>query len=262
MSSYKSTLPRYQYKKAPLQEAIFEAKFSYENFDSALPGQFYEKVKTSFPDKNDLNVITIVVGTTSSQTDVQPTYPQIPLMQAWNAERSGCLQIGPGIITANEKKYQSWEKFTQSIKLLLNSYFDCIRPVIAKKIGIRCINRFLIPTDNVKLSDYFNIGLALPELLSGSSSFDITLTKESSYDTYDLITKIRFTTDPLKLGEAGVAFILDIDSFIVNNIPTDSKGILSIATLCHHHMKDLFESILNDKTRSLLEGYINDNLLR
>ena len=138
------TYQRYHYKNAPLQEAIFEAKFSLESFDSTLPGQFFDKIRKKFPRKNDLNVITFAVGTTSSQVKDQPLI-QAPLMQAWNEERTSCLQIRPGIVAANDTKYLCWQKFTQSIDLLLSSYFDCAKPLETKKVGFRCINRFLIP---------------------------------------------------------------------------------------------------------------------
>ena len=53
-------MPTYKYKKNFIQEAIFEARFQYDqNFDLTLPGIFFEKIKDDFPQKNDLNPITI-----------------------------------------------------------------------------------------------------------------------------------------------------------------------------------------------------------
>ncbi len=243
------TYQRYHYKNAPLQEAIFEAKFSLESFDSTLPGQFFDKIRKKFPRKNDLNVITFAVGTTSSQVKDQPLI-QAPLMQAWNEERTSCLQIGPGIVAANDTKYLCWQKFTQSIDLLLSSYFDCAKPLETKKVGFRCINRFLIPSESVAITDYFRLGLALPDSLFGSSGFDITLLKEFN----DIFAKIRFASDSLKPNENGVAFILDIDSFITKNIITDPKDILEKTLACHDLLKEIFESILQEKMRVLLDG--------
>lgn len=252
MDSGRLMFQRYKYEKAPVQEAIFEAKFSCEDFDTALPGQFYEKVRSEFPEKNDLKAVMVTIGTASPLEDNQPSSLQTPLLQAWNAERSSCLQIGPGIIAANSLKYQEWESFTPAIKLLLNSYFEYAKPEISKRIGIRYINRFVIPENNVNLSEYFSIGISLPNTLVDSSAFDITLLKSTQFNNYEITTKLRFASDFLKLGENGVVFLLDIDSFVVKNIPTDPKCILQIADFCHDYLENVFESILHDKTRNLL----------
>lgn len=254
MNSYKPVLPRYIYRKAPLLEAVFEAKFSYESFDSAIPGQFYEKIRSQYPEKNDLKLVTIAVGTTPTQNENLPILPQLPLMQAWNKDKNRCLQIGPGIITANDKKYQSWEEFTPAIDLLLHSYFDCAKPLISKKIGVRSINRFLIPSENVILSEFFSIGFVLPNFLIKSSAFDITLIQNSRHGDYELSARIRFATDLPKEDEKGIALILDIESYVPNDIPTEPKLLLELASVCHLYLKDIFESILKDKMRQLLEG--------
>lgn len=244
--------PRYKYARAPIQEAIFEAKFSIENFDSTMPGQFYDKVRHEFPEKNDVKVVTITLGT-GMPGDQQST-PQVPTMQSWNNERTGCLQIGPGIIAANILKYQNWENFTPIINLLLKSYFECARPKNAKRIGMRYINRFVIPEDNVKITDYFRIDFSLPETLADSNAFDLTIMKNSICNHVDIVTKLRFASDSLKPNEKGVAFLLDIDSFVTNNIPLDSEGILQKVHLCHEILEEMFESILQDNVRVLLGG--------
>ena len=257
MGINKQTYQRYQYKKAPLQEAIFEAKFSNENLDIALPGQFFEKIREKFPKKNDLNIITVAIGISPSKVSEKP-FIQAPVMQAWNEERTSCLQIGPGIIAANDMKYLHWQDFTQSIELLLKSYFECAKPLETKKVGFRCINRFLIPESSVAISDYFCLGLSLPNTLHGSKGFDVTLLKESSYDCHEIIAKIRFASDSLLPNEDGVAFILDIESFAVKDVDANPKDILKVASSCHDHLKEIFESFLQNKMRMLLGGVQHD----
>lgn len=259
MSKDKETYKRYQYDKAPLLEAIFEAKFSIESFDSAQPGQFFEKIRNKYPQKNDLSIITFTVGTAANVSPSQlkdSSLIQAPVLQAWNEERTSCLQIGPGIIAANEKKYVDWENFTPSVRLLLKSYFECAKPIETKKVGFRCINRFLIPEDNVVLTDYFKMGLALPNTLLGSKGFDITVLKDDSYKNFDLTARVRFASDSLRTDEKGVAVILDIDSFVTKNINTKQNSILETTTACHDYLKQIFESVLQNKTRHLIGGVL------
>lgn len=244
----------YRYDKHRIQEVIFEAKFSTENFDSTVPGRFYEKVSAEFPAKNDLKTITVSLGT--APPDTPPIAPQAPIMQTWNDKRTECLQLGPGIIAANilNYSYQGWESFKQTIDLLLNSYLQCTQPQSAKRIGLRYINRFVFPEKTIDLSNYFNLKFTLPQIVSNVSAFELNLINNYNHEGYDITTRIKFSSDALRLEEHGVAFILDIDSFVIDKIPVEHDGILHISELCHEYLKAVFEGTLMEKTRILLGG--------
>jgi uncharacterized protein (TIGR04255 family) len=227
--------------------------FSTENYDVALPGRFFEKIQTKFPLKNDIRLFPFPPGANSIPNN-DLSLLQAPRMQAWNESRTSCLQIGPGIIAANETKYLDWETFTESIKMLLKGYFDCVQPLETQKIGFRCINRFVIPEEKVMISDYFRIGLALPNELQGVEGFGVNLFKKILNNNVEISVVIRFASDVLKIDERGMAFILDIDSYILKDLGTDARVILDAATQCHNSLKFVFESILQDKMRILLGG--------
>lgn len=244
----------YRYEKHRIQEAIFEAKFSTENFDSTVPGQFYERVRHEFPEKNDLKNIIVSIGT--APPDSAPIIAQAPTIQTWNDKRTKCLQLGAGVISANilDYSYQGWESFKKTIDLLLNSYFQCTQPHSSKRVGVRYINRFVFPEENIMFSEYFNLNVSLPTLLKTINAFDLNLINSIPYEGHNITMKIRFSSDTLRPDEQGVAFILDIDSFVINTIPVDYAGILQIAGLCHDYLKAVFESTLQDKTRMFLGG--------
>lgn len=243
---------RYQYKNAPLQEAIFEAKFSSESFDSTLSGRFFEKICEKFPQKNDLHFFSFHIGVLPPNSE--PPIVQAPTMQAWNDSRERCLQIGRGIITANEMKYHDWTKFSESIKILLKGYFDCTQPLETQKVGFRCINRFLIPAETVTISDYFQIGLALPSDLQRLDGFGVNLFNKIMNKDIEVSVAIKFASDILKANEKGMAFVLDIDAFVSNDIEPKTEIILKAASQCHGVLGFVFESILQEKMRSLLGG--------
>lgn len=223
--------PRYRYEKHCIQEAIFEAKFSIEHFDNTVPGLFYEKVRHEFPEKNDLKTITVTLG--SSPSDTPPI--QAPIMQTWNDKRTTCLQLGPGIISANilNYSYQGWENFTYNVDMLLKNYLQSTHPQVTKRVGLRYINRFIFPEKNIVLSDYFNLNINLPDVVRNMNAFDLNIINNYNSKDYEITTKLRFSSDALKPDEQGVALILDIDSFVINNIPVDYQEIMRITNLCH-----------------------------
>lgn len=241
------TYQRYIYEKASLQEAIFEASFTIDVVDDVtLPGLFFEKIAHDFPKKNNVNIV-----------GVHPLnkgeLKNIPVMQAWNETHTKCLQFGPEIVAANDTAYTDWESFVPMINLLLKSYFECVNPLIAKKVGFRCINRFVIPHTNVIIPDYFRINLALPSTLQESAGFNINLLKQGFFNETKINAQVRFASDLLRPNESGFAFILDIDAFTLHELTNDPKDLLKKAMDCHEFLKRIFEDFLQDKTRSLLK---------
>lgn len=244
---------RYQYENAPLKEVIFEAKFFDESYDLTLPGSFFQKVSAQFPNKKIIQHHTFILSNQPSPQEKPPPF-QAPEIQAWNEQKNKCLQVGPGIIAANDKAYRNWENFSKNIKFLLDSYLECGSPTFLQRIGYRCINRILIPDSNVSVSDYFKLSFGLPNELLSPTELCFSFSKEFTYKEVNIGIIIRFATDPLVDNESGVAFILDIDSFITEDIDIKRDKILLATSICHDVEKIVFESLLKDKLRKLLGG--------
>src|SRR3990167_6953554 len=95
-----------RYKKPAVKEAIFEAKFDHENFDSAVPGQIFEQIKSNYPKKQDIIHERVFLEKESTEASSSlPLIIQAPLMRAKKEDGSELLQFGPGIALANRFKY-------------------------------------------------------------------------------------------------------------------------------------------------------------
>ena len=157
-------LKKRKYKTPAIQEAIVEAKFSYNSFDNTLPGQVFERIKGNFPKKKNLELITLVLG--ASDNGVKPSLaPQAPILQAWRMDESELVQLGPGVAVANRIKYSSWQDFLPAVKEIMSAYISVAEPEKLIRLGTRYINRFLIPHDSVSLGDFFNVGMAIPSTI-------------------------------------------------------------------------------------------------
>lgn len=246
---------RYHYERAPLQEVIFETKFFDESYDITLPGSFFESVSCEFPLKKTIQPNAFIFSN-QPITEEKPPQIQAPVIQTWNNKREKCLQVGPGIIAANDRAYKNWEDFSKTIKTLLDKYFDCASPSSLQRVGYRCINRILIPGKEIALADYFRIGFALPNELLDPNGLSFSISKELAFNDIKISVIVRFSTDSLKDCETGTALLLDIDTFVTEiiDVDIDKQAILEAATQCHDVEKIVFESLLKDKLRELLGG--------
>lgn len=241
-----------QYGKPSIQEAIVEARFSYDSSDSALAGQVFEKIRDKYPKKKNLEIITLVLGA-AEQANKTPLPPQAPVMQAWKDDGSSLLQVGPGIAVANQLKYTSWESFIPGIELIVGSYITSAEPRFLTRLGVRYINRFVVPDENVNIGDYFQIGIGIPSTISTLEGFDLTFLNKRSVSQREFSLRTKFSSDALRAGETGNAFLLDIDCFLNCEASPDLKELLTLATAAHDCVEDVFESVLLPRTRSLME---------
>jgi uncharacterized protein (TIGR04255 family) len=251
-------LIRRKYKKPSIQEAIFEAKFIYdtESFSVTTPGQIFEKIKDHYPKQHDIKHIPIFLEDPEN-TKQLPFFIQAPVLQARKEDDSELLQVGPGIALANQLKYSSWENFIPSIRTVLDAYLSSVNPNVVTRIGTRYINSFLIPHENINILDYFNLGVQIPATLSQFQGFDLTFINkiksviDNNGPHFEIRTK--FFTDSLRPNEIGNKLILDIDCYVTKEYDPKIEKIISLATQAHHTLEMVFESIITEKTRELME---------
>lgn len=249
-----------QYKKPAIQEAIFEAKFEQMNFDYATLGQIFDIVKDKYPNKQDIKQIPLLIDRTGN---VSPSPSQLqvqaPQMRAIKSDNSELIQMGPGIVTANKLNYVSWKGFITAIDAALQGYINIVKPNITTRIATRYINSFHIHESTVNITEYFNLGLHIPNNLSNIQAFNLTLLNQfkliENYPEFEIRTK--FLSDALREGEVGNRFILDIDCYINFRVEPRIDKIIFIATQAHDLLESIFESIITDKTRLLME-VVND----
>lgn len=245
-----------KYKKPTIQEAIFEAKFDQIDFDYAALGQIFDLIKDRYPNKQDIKHIPYLVDRTGNLSSPSSALQvQAPQMRAIKLDNSELIQIGPGIVTANKLSYVSWEDFTAAIGMALRSYISIAKPEITTRIATRYINSFHIPESTINITDYFNLGLQIPNNLSDIQAFNLTLLNKFKLTEYDSEFEIRtkFLSDALREGEIGNRFILDIDCYVNFRVAPIIEKMIFIATQAHDLLENVFESIITDKTRSLME---------
>ncbi|KTC91290.1 TIGR04255 family protein [Fluoribacter dumoffii] len=238
-----------KYDKPQIQEAIFEAKFNFENFDVAMPGQIFELIKNEYPIKQDYKHFSL---TFSENSNLSPLI-QAPLIRASKNDNSEILQFGPGITVANNLRYESWDAFEPTINKILSAYIDVANPINVNRIGTRYINNIHIPLENISVSDYFNLDIQIPSQLPSMKSLELVFLNDVVRNNNSFTIRTRFSTETLKQNEIGGRFILDLDCYIEKQFDCDIKSLISLAKESHDILEDFFETIISNKTRSILE---------
>ncbi len=241
--------PRYIYKNCPIVEAIIEVRFSPDGWDSTVPLRIYENVREKFPEKRDIQQLSIFIGSPAGgPPPPPPPISQAPTMQLWNIDKSQLLQLGPGLATANSLKYTTFPDFLPSVKMVINQYLEVAKPSKVMRIATRYINRFQFAEEELNLEKYFKFGMMLPKPITDLEGFDLTFLCKGPALVAEGDKKIRtrFATEQTS------DVILDIDCYADGEIPPDPTNLLDAANKFHDHVEDVFESFLQDDLRTLL----------
>lgn len=233
-----------------IQEVVFEVKFATSSWDQTIPGGFYELVRAGFPEKRDLNQISILIQ--PAQGGKPPSPPPVvqkPLMQTWNKSHTQVLQIGPGIAAANCMNYSNWDAFSPSIDKLLSAFLKVAKPGSVSRVAMRFINKFEFPEGTLTLGDYFQFGISVPESIKQLAAFEISFLSLLSDETGGYKAKTRVATE---LSLAKPVVMLDIECFIEGVIDSKLDALLKVAKILHAKSKLVFTSFVTQRTLDLI----------
>jgi len=236
-----------RYKNPPIIEAICEFHFSSDiPWDLTFIGLIYEKLKASFPKKQQLPV-SILVTATSNTNEQIGTVPMIPLVRFSDSNEKTLVQLGQSLLTVNRlKPYDSWEEFLPSIEKGFKAYCEITNAKGLHHINLRYINRIDIPKSN-KLEDSFQIRPLIPlGLPSNIEAFliGVNLPYESEKDTLRLQLGTINSEAPDML-----TLLLEITYVFAKPEEIALDEVLKRIDAAHKHIEDAFELCLTDELK-------------
>jgi len=130
-----------------------------------------------------------------------------------------------GFVFSRMEPYVDWLQFTSEGLKLWNVFRELAQPTEIHRIGLRFINRIVLPAGELRFEDYIQpaptapAGLALPHV--GYMHQDTLAVTGHPYG----INVIRTIQLPQTTGTESVALILDIDVFTVKEFELGEAGL-------------------------------------
>ena len=130
-----------------------------------------------------------------------------------------------GFVFSRLEPYESWQQLYDEGMRLWHVYVDLAQPVEIHRIGLRYINRFQLPPDELRFEDYLQPapkppkGLDLP--FNGFLHQDTLAVPDHPY----AINVIRTIQPPGAPGVQGLSLILDIDAFTTQGFELDEVAL-------------------------------------
>lgn len=240
-----------KYRNPPVVEALCEIFFDGSKWDSTLPGLFFDQIKNDYPKKKELEQLGVEVSVSRDMqgSRVSRGNPRIQFIKDNGAQ---LVQIEKDLLVINQlRPYPRFKDWKPAIDKMLALYKELAQPSSIKKIGIRYINRIVIPAHIFKMEDYFCLYPEVPDSL-GAMHGKFMMRLEIPPKNKGHLLVVTFGTAPAESLEmsAQVFDLYDIFTLSPNaSIDQVNKYIID----AHDNIEAAFEKSITDKTRALFE---------
>ncbi|MDI9616551.1 MAG: TIGR04255 family protein [Methanothrix sp.] len=239
-----------RYAAPPIVEAVCEFRLTPDTtWDLVVPGLFYEKVKGTFPKREQRIVqqIDLTPGPTGLQQQIRTS----ERILFFTEDMKKIAQIGPRLLVINVlKPYPSWDGFKPLIEIGWSSLKDVAEIRGIERIGLRYINRVELPAQNVDLSKYFEfypfVGRRLPQQM-------ISFLTGAEFSYADDRDHCRVQLAPAPGAEGKSIFMLDIDYFLTRPRGIEIADAIDWVEEAHKRVEEIFEGCISNTLREMFK---------
>jgi len=238
-----------KYANPPIVEAVCEFGLTSETrFDLTVPGLLYERLKGSFPHKEQRMIREVELK--QEPEGLQQEIRTSERIMFFTEEKTMLVQVGPRLLVINVlKPYPHWEGFKPRIETAWKSLQATVEVQGLERIGLRYINHIELPAQRVELSEYFefypSVGQRLPQQM-------VSFLAGVEFSYADDRDHCRVQLTPIRSGGKGL-FMLDIDYFLARPRAVEVADALAWVEEAHSRVEEVFEGCITDKLREIFE---------
>jgi uncharacterized protein (TIGR04255 family) len=239
-----------KYAKPPIVEAVCEFRLTPETrWDLTVPGLLYERLKGSFPQKEQrmIQEMELTQGPEGLHQQIRTSERII----FFTEDKKMLVQVGPRLLAINVlKTYPHWEGFKPRIEMAWKSLQAAIEVQGLERIGLRYINHIELPAQGGELAEYFEfypfVGQRLPQqMVSFLAGVEFSYADDRDH------CRVQFTRIPASGGRS--LFMLDIDYFLARPGAVKPAEALAWVEEAHSRVEEVFEGCITDKLREMFE---------
>ncbi|MGH8605379.1 MAG: TIGR04255 family protein, partial [Gammaproteobacteria bacterium] len=155
-----------RYRNPPVVEALCEIYLKESAWDDTVPGQFYDRMKHGFPVKRqreiqEANISFSIAGEAAAGIRRLP-----PWIQFVTESGDRMIQLARDLLVVNQlRPYPHFDDWEPAIYSALEVYRELAMPKAVARLGVRYINRVVIPEPRIRMEEYFTLYPQLPQAM-------------------------------------------------------------------------------------------------
>jgi uncharacterized protein (TIGR04255 family) len=246
---------RSQYKTPPIEEALVEFRFEQaQEWDLTIPGKLHQhaSIKDQYPGKpRQQRVLQAALQAAPGQPAGFAVHEGVGRVQLVDLDAKRLLSLGPDVLSVNVlRPYEGWDRFRPRIDAALRAYAEVAGIVGVNRIGVRYINKVVIPVTNFDLNTYL---LSRPSSPPGLPNQMGGFLNRVEY-AYDDGCKLLLTQASVEAPEGSSAFLLDLDVVWEGKAPLPVDEVMAVVEDLHEREGRAFEAVITDETRKVFDA--------
>jgi len=245
-----------KYRNPPIEEVLVEFRFvPGQEWDLTIPGKLHQHdaIKAQYPGKPRTQKVFL-----GAELQAGPGYPPnlavhegVGRVQLVDERGNHLISLGLDVLSVNVlRPYDGWDQFRPRIETALQAYTEVAEPSGVSRVGVRYINKIVLPEKEIDLGTYFRcVPSPLPELPSKVTGF-----MSRMEFLYDDAVKLLLTQASIDALESQSAFLLDLDLIWKSAEAKGLNAIMAIVDDLHEREVVAFEAIITDAAREVFDG--------
>lgn len=237
------------YGEPPVVEALAEVYFKGSQWDPTVPGLFYRRVSDRFPTIDQANSLQIGI-------EIGPTGPSAtPSVSDQRArfraeDGSRMVQLSDRLLVFNRlRPYDRFEEWQGDFADMLAIYRELAKPSAFTRIGVRYLNKIVVPEEQFKLSKYFRIYPEVPDEIG--SPFSGFLLRVQIHPPMHASHALVTTFGSSETEDGKPALLLDFYDIIEGGETGDLEVIERLVAEAHANIAVAFEHAVTDDARAI-----------
>jgi uncharacterized protein (TIGR04255 family) len=252
---------RRRYANPPVVEALVEFFFNGSHWAPTTPGLFYSEVKSDFPAESALDQFELDVTVTSAQAGARVSRGE-QRSRFLSADELQMVQVARNLLVFNQMRpshevtYPHFEDWRPVVMRMLDTYRAAARPAAIERLGMRYINRVVIPHTGFRMEEYFRLYPEIPATLGGTHhDFLMRVAIPPLHPDHQLI--VTFGSAPTE--EPGTtAHLLDLYDILHLQETESFEAVQQRLDEAHGNIVQAFECSITDRARELFGEVTTD----
>lgn len=238
-------------RKPPLIESVCEIRLDPNmSWDLTIAGRLFDKLQPAFPEKRQSLGLEFKLA--SGAPTEEPDYRQIENLQFLSQDGKNVVQIREHLVSVSRlAPYEAWEKY----KPLTLNVFEQFRAVAGEvnvaRVGLKYVNRIVIPQAGIQLEEYFDIypylGTKLPQT-HGPFLVGVIFPFDDAADSL----RVEITSANPE-GPEQYHVLLSLDYFTTNGQRVTFQNLAQWLEAAHQRIEDIFHATLKEGTMQLFD---------
>lgn len=238
-----------KYRYPPVVEALVELSFRDSDWDETVQGRFYERIKPAGLTEKSSSPVQVAQVSVEGTSETTARFHHQSRMRFSSSDGSRIIQLARDLLVVNQlQPYPHFEEWSPQIARALDIYDELCKPSGVARIGVRYINKVVVPEQEFDLRTYFSIHPELPaDLGEAHGAFLLRVELPVKVGGHQVL--VTFGSAPPPKG-GGRAFLLDLYGVLRPESPLPLSSIMEEIGRAHEHVEAAFEASITDALRS------------